>query len=63
MSRKNDLTVKMHETTFNSDGFIQFVERFVAQTVKNTVGILGNCSIHKSKKCKAKSPIGRKRMY
>ena len=26
MSRKNDLFLEMHETTFNSDGFIQFIE-------------------------------------
>ena len=54
MSRKNDLFFEMHETTFNSDSFIQFMERFVAQTVKKTVVILDNCPIHKSKKFKAK---------
>lgn len=44
----------MHETTFNTDNFIQFMNRFVAQTVKRTVVILDNCLIHKSKKIKAK---------
>ena len=54
MSRKNNLFFEMLETTFNSDSFIQFMERFVAQTVKKTVVILDNCPIHKSKKFKAK---------
>jgi len=54
MSRKNKLFFEMLETTFNSDSFIQFMERFVAQTVKKTVVILDNCPIHKSKKFKAK---------
>ena len=54
MSRKNNLFFEMFETTFNSDSFIQFMERFVAQTVKKTVVILDNRPIHKSKKFKAK---------
>lgn len=33
MSRKNNLFYEMHETTFNTDIFIQFLERFVAQIV------------------------------
>jgi len=44
----------MLETKFNSDNFIQFMERFVAQTVKMKVVILDNCPIYKSKKFKAK---------
>ena len=63
MGHKNDLTVKMHETTFNLDSFIQFMKRFVVLTIRKAVVILGIGPIHKSKKCKAKSPIGRKRMY
>ena len=54
MSRKNDLFFEVCETTFNTDNFIQFMERFVVQTVKKTVVILDNCPIHKSKKFKAK---------
>jgi len=34
MSRKNDLFFEMHETTFNSDSFIQFMERFVPKQLK-----------------------------
>ena len=49
MSRKNDLFFEVCETTFNTDKFIQFMERFVAQTVKKTVVIIDNCPIHKSK--------------
>jgi len=44
----------MLETKFNFDNFIQFMERFVAQTVKMKVVILDNCPIYKSKKFKAK---------
>lgn len=54
MNRKNDLFFEVCETTFNTDNFIQFMERFVAQTVKKTVVILDNSPIHKSKKFKAK---------
>ncbi len=46
MSRKNDLFFEVHETTFNTDSFIQFMERFVAQTVKKTVVILDILSIN-----------------
>jgi len=54
MSRKNGLFFEMRETTFNSDSFIQLMERLVVQTVKMIVVILDNCPIHKSKKFKAK---------
>ena len=33
ISRKNNLFFEMLETTFNSESFVQFMERFVAQTV------------------------------
>ena len=54
MSRKSNLFFEMQQTTFNSDNFIQFMERFVKQIVKRTVVILDNSPIHKSKKFKAK---------
>ena len=54
MSRKSNLFFEMQQTTFNSDNFIQFMERFVNQIVKRTVVILDNSPIHKSKKFKAK---------
>ena len=54
MNRKNDLFFEMHESTFNSDKFIRFMDSFVAQIVRRTVVILDNSPIHKSKKFKAK---------
>jgi len=54
MNRKNDLFFEVLETTLNSDRFISFMDRFVAQTIKKTVVILDNCPIHKSKKFMAK---------
>jgi hypothetical protein len=54
MNRKNDLFFEVNETTFNTDKFICFMDKFVEQTVKQTVVILDNSPIHKSKKFMAK---------
>jgi hypothetical protein len=54
MNRKNHLFFEVHETTFDSDKLIRFMDRFAEQIVKKTVVILDNCPIHKSKKFKAK---------
>ena len=54
MNRKNDLFFEVNETTFNSDKFICFMDKFVEQIVKQTVVILDNSPIHKSKKFMAK---------
>lgn len=50
MTRKNNLFFEMHETTYDADKCIGFMDRFVAQTKKKTVVILDNSPIHKSKK-------------
>lgn len=50
MSRKNELFFEVNETTFNSDKLIQFMDKHVDQIVKETVVILYNSPIHKSKK-------------
>ena len=47
ISRKSNLFFEMHETTFNTDNYIHFMERFVDQIVKKTVVILDNSPIHK----------------
>lgn len=54
MSRKNDLFFDVLETTFNSDKAIEFMDKFVNQTIKKTVVILDNAPIHKSKKFMSK---------
>lgn len=54
MNRKNHLFFEMNETTFNSDKFIAFMDKFMEQIVKRTVVILDNSPIHKSKKFMAK---------
>ena len=54
MSHKNNLFFEMPDTTFNTDIFIQLMERYVVQIVKKTAVVLDNCSIHKSKKFNAK---------
>ena len=54
MNRKNDLFFEVDETTFNTDKFICFIDKFVEQIVKQTVVILDNSPIHKSKKFMAK---------
>lgn len=54
MTRKNDLFFEVDETTFNTDKFICFMNKFVEQVVKQTVVILDNSPIHKSKKFMAK---------
>jgi transposase len=54
MTRKNKLFFEVLETTYNTDKVICYMDRFVAQTVKNTVVILDNSPIHKSKKFMAK---------
>ena len=54
MNRKNDLFFEVNETTFNTDKFICFMDKFVEQIVKQTVVILDNSPIHKSKKFMAK---------
>src|SRR5690606_7323949 len=54
MNRKNDLFFEVDETTFNTDKFICFMDKFVEQIVKQTVVILDNSPIHKSKKFIAK---------
>jgi transposase len=54
MNRKNDLFFEVDETTFNTDKFICFMDKFVEQIVKQTVVILDNSPIHKSKKFMAK---------
>jgi len=54
MNRKNDLFFEVNETTYNTDKFICFMEKFVEQIVKQTVVILDNSPIHKSKKFMAK---------
>lgn len=50
MSRKNDLFFEVNQTTFNTDKFILFMDKFANQIVKRTVVILDNSPIHKSKK-------------
>jgi transposase len=54
MNRKNDLFFEVDETTFNTDKFICFMDKFAEQVVKQTVVILDNSPIHKSKKFIAK---------
>lgn len=54
MNRKNKLFFEVNETTFNSDKFIGFMDKFMSQIVKRTVVILDNSPIHKSKKFMAK---------
>jgi len=54
MNRKNDLFFEVNETTFNTDKFIIFMDKFADQIVKKTVVILDNSPIHKSKKFMAK---------
>lgn len=54
MNRKNDLFFEVNETTYNTDKFICFMDKFVEQIVKQTVVILDNSPIHKSKKFMAK---------
>lgn len=54
MSRKNDLFFEVHETTFNSDKAIMFIDQFVTRIVKKTIVVLDNSPIHKSKKFLAK---------
>ena len=54
MNRKNDLFFEVDETTFNTNKFICFMDKFVEQVVKQTVVILDNSPIHKSKKFMAK---------
>lgn len=54
MTRKNKFYFEAHETTFNSDKMIGFMDNFVEQTVKKTIVILDNSPIHKSKKFMAK---------
>jgi transposase len=54
MSRKNDLFYQAHETTFNSEKMISFMDSFVERIVKKTVVILDNSPIHKSRKFMAK---------
>jgi len=54
MNRKNDLFFEVNKTTFNTDKFICFIDKFVEQIVKQTVVILDNSPIHKSKKFMAK---------
>jgi len=54
MNRKNKLFFEVNETTFNSDKFIGFMDKFMSQIVKKTVVILDNSPIHKSKKFMAK---------
>ncbi len=54
MNRKNNLFFEVDESTFNSDKFICFMDKFAAQIVKKTVVILDNSPIHKSKKFRAK---------
>jgi len=44
----------MHESTFNTDKAICFMDSFVAQTNKKTVVVLDNSPIHKSKKFMSK---------
>jgi hypothetical protein len=41
MTRKSNLFYQMHESTYNADTCISFMDRFVTQTVKKTVVILG----------------------
>lgn len=53
MNRENDLFFEIHETTFNSEKAISFLDRFAQQIKKKTVIILDNAPIHKSKKFKA----------
>jgi transposase len=50
MNRKNNLFYEVLDTTFNSDKFINFMDRFALQINKKTVVILDNSPIHKSKK-------------
>jgi transposase len=54
MSRKNDLFFEVNETTFNTDKFILFMDKFANLIVKKTVVILDNSPIHRSKKFMAK---------
>jgi transposase len=54
MTRNNDLFYEVHETTYNSDKCISFMDRFVAQTVKKTDVILEISPIPQSKKIMAK---------
>lgn len=54
MNRKNELFFEMNETTFNTDKFILFMDKFAGQIVKKTVVILDNSPIHRSKKFMAK---------
>ena len=54
MNRKNDLFFEVHSTSFNSEKAIAFIDRFVLQIKKQTVIILDNAPIHKSKKFKKK---------
>ena len=54
MSRKNDLFFEVNETTFNTNKFILFMDKFANLIVKKTVVILDNSPIHRSKKFMAK---------
>ncbi len=47
---QNKLFFEVSETTFNTDKFILFMDKFSNQIVKRTVVILDNSPIHKSKK-------------
>ena len=54
MNRKNDLFFEVNETTFNTDKFILFMNKFADQIVKKTVVILDNSPIQRYKKFMAK---------
>lgn len=60
MNRKNKLFFEVNETTFNSDKFIDFMDKFMGQIVKRTVVILDNSPIHRSKKFMTKIEEWRK---
>ncbi|SFF00389.1 transposase [Flavobacterium xueshanense] len=54
MTFKNKFYFEGHETTFNSDKMISFMNHFADQTFKKTIVILNKSPIHKSKKFLAK---------
>lgn len=53
-THKNKFYFEAHETTFNSDKMISFMNHFADQTFKKTIVILNKSPIHKSKKFLAK---------
>lgn len=50
INKSNNFVYEVHQTTFNSEKAIAFLDKFAAKTRKKTVVVLDNAPIHKSKK-------------